>query len=76
MPDSNSINVDKVDVHSRNVRGIRGSVFAVATQAELDSYVGQLDAAIPEDLAYDNLAETIARRVASVTGPFKDPDPV
>lgn len=73
MPDSDSLNVDKVDVHSESVRGIRGSVFAVATQAELDGYVAQLDAAIPEDLAYNNLAETIARRFARVTGPFKAP---
>ncbi len=73
MPDASSLNVDRVDVHSKDVRGIRGSVFAVATQAEIDHYIDQLDASIREDLAYDNLAETVARRFSRVTGPFKEP---
>lgn len=73
MPDA-AWTPDKVPVSSTAVRGVRGSTFAVATQAEKDGYVNELDSGIPEDVAYNNLAATIAKRFATVTGKYTAPE--
>lgn len=72
MPNPETIDVDQVDVSSTdpNIKGVRGSVFAASTDAEHDWYVNQLDSGIPEPVAYDNLARTIAERFARATGPY------
>lgn len=73
MPDGNWT-ADKVPLKSTEVRGIRGSTFALATQAEIDGFVNELDAGIREEVSYENLVATIAKRFATVTGKYQAPE--
>jgi hypothetical protein len=71
MPDPNRLDLDPVPV--RSVRGLRGSVFAVATSSEISYYNTLMDSGLPEETAFNRLLESVTARTSLASGTYKAP---